>query len=190
MKSKIRLLWMKLHAYLACFFLPITVLYIVTGVLYLFDNKGDVQQTFEYPVELAAAWPETRETAEKLVREVLSNNNHINQHAALPEDYYPEDGVHDWYGYKQEVILVPMEDPLQAKLIVKEHDIWLQLLLIHKGHAGQLFWVFGVLLGANLFFSLVSGVVLALQLPRLKNNSLSALLAGTVTLILAFVWGG
>ena len=63
MKAKTRLLWMKMHAYLACFFLPITLVYIVTGTLYMFDIKGKVDNEFEYSVALTNGWPEAEKQA-------------------------------------------------------------------------------------------------------------------------------
>ena len=53
MKAKYRMLWMKLHAYFACFFLPITLVYIITGMLYFFDIEGEVTAEIEYPVQLS-----------------------------------------------------------------------------------------------------------------------------------------
>lgn len=186
MKSKVRLIWMKLHAYFACFFLPITLLYVATGVLYLFDIKGGVKETFEYSVTLTTPWPESESKAKQIVENELNGKNH----AILPNDYYLErGGIHDWYGYKQEVILKPLEQPLQAMLIVKEHDLWHQFLLIHKGHAGKLFWIFGIGLGISLAFSLISGVVVSLQLPQLKKQSLLSIGLGGLVLIVVFIQG-
>jgi hypothetical protein len=186
MKAKARLTWMKLHAYFACFFLPITLLYLVTGVLYLFDIKGGVKKTYEYPVMLTEAWPEAENNAKMIVTRILNNK----KHTSLPEDYYLEPGgVHDWYGYTQEVILKPTEQPFQATLIVKEHDLLHQLLLIHKGHAGKLFWLLGISLGISLAFSLISGVVISLQLPQLKKQSLLSIGLGIAVLVVLFLQG-
>ncbi len=185
MKSKVRILWMKLHAYFACFFLPVTLLYVVTGVLYLFDIKGGVKEEFKYPLALTQGWPESQQAAQHLVEKKLAGL----YHPALPEDYYPEEGGHDWYGFKQEVILISTDDASQARLIIKEHDVWHQLLLIHKGHAGKLFWLFGIFLGVSLFFSLVSGFVLVFQMPKLKGSAFITFVAGTLVLALLFFEG-
>lgn len=184
MKAKTRLLWMKLHAYLACFFLPITLVYIVTGTLYMFDIKGKVDNEFEYSVALTNRWPEAEKQALPLVNDFLLDK----PHAALPEDYYFEHGNHDWYGYKQEVILIKPDAGDTAKLVVKEHDLLLQLLIIHKGFAGQFFKWFSILFAASLSFSIISGVVITLQLPQLKVPALYSILAGGVMLVVGFVW--
>ncbi|MDR8522710.1 MULTISPECIES: hypothetical protein [Shewanella] len=182
MKAKTRLLWMKLHAYLACFFLPITLVYIVTGTLYMFDIKGDVNKEYEYSVTLTDGWPETEALALPLVNRFLLDKSH----KALPGDYYFENGNHDWYGFRQEVILIKPDAGDTAKLVVKEHDLLLQLLIVHKGFAGQFFKWFSVLFAASLSFSIISGVVITLQLPQLKTPALYSILAGGLMLIVGF----
>ena len=149
MKAKQRLLWMKLHAYFACFFLPITLLYIITGMLYFFDIEGENTAEFEYLVPLAQGWPETDLAAKEIVLVSLADKNH----AQLPSDYYLYKGTHDWYGHEQEVNLVPTDDKKIAKLIVNEHDFLKQLLIIHKGYAGNLFKLFSIMFGFSLAFS-------------------------------------
>ena len=167
MKAKTRMLWMKLHAYLACFFLPITLVYIVTGMLYFFDIKGSVSKETEYFVPLSQGWPETELQAKEFVLRYLAGKDHL----ALPHDYYWE-GVHDWYGHEQEVILAKTDDPDIVEIHIKEHDLLLQLLIVHNGFASPFFKLFSILFGASLAFSVLSGGVITLQLPQLKLQSI------------------
>ena len=74
-----------------------------------------------------------------------------------------------------------------AKLIVKEHDLMLQLLIVHKGFAGLFFKIFSVMFALSLTFSIISGVVITIQLPQLKNASLWCIVAGCGVLVLGFV---
>ena len=181
MKAKTRLLWMKLHAYMACFFLPLTLVYILTGLLYFFDIKGEVSKEIEYIVPLSQGWPENEQQAEKLILQHLADKDHL----AFPQDYYWE-GVHDWYGHEQEVILAKTDYPNMAEIHIKEHDFLLQLLIIHKGFAGPFFKVLSILFGISLAFTILSGVVITLQLPQLKLQSLLFIFAGGVTLLVGF----
>ena len=82
MKAKTRMLWMKLHAYFACFFLPITLLYIVTGMLYFFDFKGEVKSEVEYFFEVKEGFPKIEEKAEQIVRNYLVKDKFVE----LPQD--------------------------------------------------------------------------------------------------------
>jgi len=182
MNAKKRLIWMKLHAYLSCFFLPITLVYIVTGMLYFFDIKGEVSKDIEYFIELPEGFPTTEQAAKKIVVKHLKENNHL----SLPEDYYWE-GVHDWYGHEQEVILAKTDKPNIVEIHIKEHDLMLQLLIIHKGFAGLFFKILSVMFGLSLAFSTISGVVITLQLPQLKKASMLSILMGGSVLMLGFV---
>ena len=195
MKAKTRLLWMKLHAYFSCFFLPLTLVYILSGVLYLFGIKGEVKQEFHYPVSVAS-WPSDQGEAAKIITPILTEKGHFR----LPADYFASGEDHSWYGYKHEIIFAQVDDkethgdaaiqvPNPAQLTVKEHDFWLQLLIIHKGYAGYLFWLLAIALGASLTFSLVSGVIISLQMPQLKKNSLWMLAFGSASLIGLFMIG-
>ena len=183
MKSKTRLLWMKLHAHFSCFFLPITLLYISTGMLYFFGFDGDVSAKYEYSVPLESGWPTTAELAKPIVLKTLAGKDHME----LPADYYFYQGTHDWFGHEQAVILSKTEDESIAKLEVKEHDLLQQLLIVHKGYGGDFFKLFSILFGFSLAFSVISGVVITLQLPQFKRYSLIAIVAGAGILFVGFL---
>ena len=184
MKAKTRLLWMKLHAYFACFFLPLTLVYITSGVLYLCDIKGGVTTTQTYTLAIEN-WPSEPEKAAEITDLALAKK----QLPSLPTDYFADGDGHSWYGFKQEVMLQPSKDQQAAELTVKQHDFIHQMLLIHKGYAGLFFWGLGILLGASLLFSLLSGVLITLQLPQLKKYSIQWLILGTVSVITGFIIG-
>lgn len=175
-----RLFWMKLHAYLACFFLPFTILYLATGVLHLFDIHGDYKNIYEYEVPLSKGWPEQELVAKDFVLQLLSEKGHL----PVPEFYYGEENMHDWYGRTKEVVFIPTDDPAHAKIIIKEHDFWKQLLFIHKGIAGKIFWILGLLFGLHLLISAISGVVMVLKMPALKSTSMLSLSAGFALLVI------
>lgn len=185
MKSKVRLIWIKLHVYFSCFFLPVALLYVATGVLYLFDIKGGASEKFEYEVTLPKGWPSHEMQAKALVAPFIAKY----EHGRFPPEYYSEREYISWYGYKQEVLLLPTEDENLATLEVIKHDLWHQFLLIHKGHAGLIFWVFGILLGLSLVFSLVSGVVIAVVAPKFRRSSIVSTTLGLVVLIFLYFIG-
>ncbi len=73
---------------------------------------------------------------------------------------------------------------------VLEPDLWHQLLLIHKGHAGLIFLVFGIALGASLLFSLISGVVLAITVKLFRVPALVVTFVGLGVLVVLVAVGG
>lgn len=185
MKANLRLTWVKIHTYFACFFLPITLLYVATGVLYLFDIKGSHSAEYEYSISLPEGWPKDEEMARKYVLPVIQQHSH----GKLPPDFYLEDEWIGWFGYKQEIFLDPTQDIENAKLQVNKHDLWHQLLLIHKGHAGIFFWIMAIMLGTSLVLSMLTGLVLAMSIPKLRTASLWVTLFGMTTLAVAFITG-
>ena len=80
----------------------------------------------------------------------------------------------------------PEPDQLQTTLIIEENDIIRQAIFIHKGIAGDVFVVLGILLGFSLLFSLISGVVVALAMPKMKKPAMQFMAAGTVILVVSY----
>lgn len=174
-----RIFWMKLHAYLACFFLPFTILYLSTGVLHLFDIHGSVKDTYEVEVFLPNGWPQQELAAKQFIDEFIATKEYF----PIPEMYFGEENLHNWYDRKKQIVLIPTEVPSHAKIIFKEHDLLMQLLFIHKGIAGKAFWIVGVFFGLHLLISAISGIVMVLKLPGLKSTSILSLFGGLALLI-------
>ncbi|WHI47168.1 hypothetical protein [Microbulbifer sp. VAAF005] len=166
-------------------FLPIAILYIATGVLYLFDIEGGVDEQIEYTVSLPKGLPNNEQETLNVISPIVQPAE-----VALPADFYLEDGWIGWYGYKRQVYLEPSEDKQSAILHVKEHDLWHQFLLIHKGHAGPLFWFSAIMLGASLLFSLISGLVVAFAVPKFRKAAVQFTSLGFIALVVAFFIGG
>jgi len=181
MSSRTRILWIQWHAYMSCFFLPLALVYVVSGVLYLFDIEGGPEETRTINILLTVAqlenYPANDEQARQFVKAFYPE--------ALPEFYYQISESQGWWDLNQVIILTTPENG-RTSLIIEENDIWRQLLYIHKGIVGDLFKVLGILLGISLFFSLVSGVVVALAMPKMKRPAMQWLLAGSITLIISF----
>ncbi len=150
----------------------------------MFDIHGGYQSEHEHTLTLDASWPDNQQQAKHQVQRYLTDNGlgHV------PSMYYEEPHLHDWYDRKRELILLPGESDSTATLIIKEHDIWMQLLFIHKGIAGPAFTVLGILFGIHLFISAFTGVVLALQMPAIKKSSLLFTLTGTLVLGTLLLW--
>lgn len=177
------MLWMKLHAYFACFFLPISLVYILTGMLYFFDIKGGISSEQEYFFTISNDWPANEQQAEALVKELLVDEKFVR----IPEDYYLWEGKHDWYGWEREILLKPTDKQGIVEIHIMEHDFLKQLLVIHKGLAGAFFKLLSIMFGLSLTFSIISGVVITLQLPQLKLPAIYSAVSGALVLIVGFL---
>ncbi|WP_370979945.1 hypothetical protein [Agaribacterium sp. ZY112] len=187
MRSKTRLLWMHLHSYIACFFLPIALLYLATGLVYMLGYEGEESELLHQPFTLEnKTWP----IDEAKVKAELEPFIKENKLGPFPTDFYNEEGKWlSWYSYKGAITLFPTEDPGEYTLEVIEHDFWKSLLLIHKSYAGPFFWYLSFAFGLSLLFSLTSGLIIAIASKKFRSNSLISLVIGCATLLLAYLLG-
>lgn len=180
--AKARALSIKWHAYLSCFFLPVALLYTLTGALYLLGFEGNIHEETEFELD-------SRPVSEQQEDLVAWLTPVIRERAAraMPDIYYREGKIHGWYNMRGGVrVDIPEDIAEPANVEVNNYDLWLQLVLIHKGVAGQIFVVLGILLGISLLFSLISGVLVALSIPKYKTASLYSIGFGSLVLVAAY----
>ncbi len=183
LSSKARILWIKWHAYLSCFFLPLALLYALTGTLYLFDIKGGAAERMEYHLEGNTPWPKTEQEAKALVHELEIK---FNISIEFPKFYYDTPNMKGWYDLSGEVAFKNKHGYHPMELFIEEYNLWRQLLFIHKGIVGDLFKVLSILFGMSLLFSLLSGTIVALVMPKLKKNAIISLILGSLVLVMSY----
>lgn len=182
LNAKARMLWIQWHAYMSCFFLPLALLYTFTGGLYLLDVKGDIASSSEF--ELASR-PISEELSalEQWLAPALKEQANMD----VPDIYYQDGEGHGWYNMRGGVHLELPNNPTETVQVhIDEYDLWLQLVLVHKGVAGKLFLVLGVMLSISLLFSLISGVLVALSMPKFKRFAWIYMGFGLLSLLLAY----
>ena len=188
LKSKTRLLWIRWHAFISCFFLPFALLYALTGILYLFGIEGGPKQQKEMTFTLTTSWPEQEEEAKALALKLIPE-----EFLPLPQNYYRDGDTHGWWDFHEELHMEPVEstslhesESYDIEFHWQTHNLMRQLLWIHKGLAGEIFKWLGILMGVSILFSLLSGALVSLSLPSLKRQSVVYLTLGSMTLLLAF----
>jgi len=185
LSSKARILWIKWHAYLSCFFLPLALIYALTGLLHLFEIKGGAAETFEFPYS-SASWPDSEQDAKQALQSLLKQKGGLD-HLPLPKNYFVSPAWQGWYDIHQEISLVAEDEDHAAKLVIEKNDLMRQLMYIHKGIAGNIFKILGILLALSLLFSIISGAIVALAMPKLKRNSTIACVLGCSTVFIAYI---
>ncbi|EAT11725.1 threonine synthase [Oceanobacter sp. RED65] len=83
--------------------------------------------------------------------------------------------------------MIVWQDSNRLKIDVEQNNLMRKLLYIHKGIAGEICVIFSILFGISLLFSLLSGKVVAQEMPKLKRNTITFLLVGTVTILMIFI---
>ncbi|MBL4802453.1 MAG: hypothetical protein JKY45_11215 [Emcibacter sp.] len=174
-----RLFLMKIHGYISSFFLPIACLYVLTGTLYLFDVHGE-KITTDYLPDSLMIFPQGQAEAESIIASFLETE----KLPSLPDDYSYREGQHRWIGLRDAYILSHKGRKGRRGEVVlthHEHGFWHQMVLIHKGHGGPIYTVFGILLGINLFLSLLTGAVIVLKTKLMRDVAYKIMLIGLVT---------
>lgn len=173
-KSKInRLMLMKVHALLAAFVLPIAIMYMITGVLYTWGNKGSYHNDV-YEVSLSETMRADLTTLTELAESELADRE-----ISIPEGkpkvkMYGNHFLLEWTGSSKDVVLEPTENPLLAKLTVKNTTWYRNLVQLHKAKGGILFKVYAALFVIALSFILISGFFMAWQTPKLRQLTIVA----------------
>ena len=174
---------LKLHAILAGFFLPVAVMFILTGALYTWGQKGSYDTTTE-SIELTTALDASDKAAmHALVVQLLEERSLSQPSGGFKVKKAGTSFYFEWTGSNRDVVLQPTETRLEAKLQIKETTLHRRLVQLHKAKGGVAFKVFATLLSAGLLVLFASGFVLALKHPQVKRAAWIGVAAG----FLAFV---
>ncbi len=172
----------QVHMLLAAFLLPIALMYFISGLLYTLDIKGHVKKQ-EIVVQLEQLFTPNFDDLKKLTIKTLKQKN-IPVPSGEPT-LKKKKGMHELYwsdlGYA--IKLRPTSDPMVATLTVKKRDYLTQVMRIHRAEAGLTFKVLAVLLVSGLMIILISGVVMALSVPKFKRAALRAMVLGFISLV-------
>lgn len=173
----------KIHGYIAVFFLPMAILYAVTGAFYIVGESGSVRSTsIEFP--LAPGWPQTFPDA----REVADHHLQQRQLRLVPRNVdrrVQEDDEYYWRGLTHSVTMTRSGDAT-ATVIVNENDLYRQLVEIHKNHAGVVYAVIGFAFGIAMAILIVSGSLMMFRSRLYRRAATWLLSSGTVLCIVAY----
>ena len=116
-----RLLIIKIHAVLACFFLPLAIIYFISGALYSFDIKGHIDKQV-YTIPLNNPFIPDLSELTKTVKSALKERNQLppkgNPVITKKQNSYE----FRWGDLKRLVVVHPKNDPLQVELIVRQRN--------------------------------------------------------------------
>jgi len=171
---------------LSTFMFPAVLMFLVTGGLYTWSIKGSYQSE-SLLIELAVPLQEDSQMLNSLVREELDQRD-ISYPSGQGE--IKQGGLsykYEWTGSRRDVLLEPTDDPLVAKLTVKEASWYRNLVQLHKAKGGDLFRGYAALLAVALFVILLSGFLVVWQIPKYRRQALMATLAGLLVFLLVVI---
>ncbi|TNE74332.1 hypothetical protein EP331_02230 [bacterium] len=173
---------MSLHTIVAAFIMPVAIVFLVTGSLYTWGIKGSVNtekvtETLETPLNT--------QSIDSVVEHVT--------HFIESKGYSAPSGTYNftlngpsvsgrWSGANMDLSFSTSYD---GKTLVYEmrHTTWYShLVQLHKAKGGTAFKVYAVILAVSLLLLLISGYMMAFQMPKYRKQALVA----TVTGLLVF----
>jgi hypothetical protein len=173
----------KIHMLLAAFIFPVAVMYLVTGGLYTWGIKGAYDE-HKYDVVLDGALSEDEVVLKELAASELRRLAIAPPTGGAKIKRIGQSFQLEWTGSERDVILKATGDPKKARLLVKETTWYRHLVQLHKAKGGQLFKVYAAILAISLFTILLSGFLMAWQIPKFRKLVAACSVAGVVMFVL------
>ena len=174
----------QVHGYVAVFFLPMALLYAMTGALYVIGIKGAAPET-RIAVPLENSWPATDAQARAFVTDRLQANglpalsSAAGHGMVVDTEYY-------WLALTHWVILTKIDDK-RAELVVRKNSPLRQAVEIHKDHAGAIFTVIGFTFGLAMLLMIVSGAVMMFRAKSYRKTAVIVVACGSAMSVLAYL---
>lgn len=171
------------HIYMSLFFLPVALLYAITGIAYIFgadQDTGMKEQRFEKFVVLNAG--KQREEVLEILKELnIKIPSKTELKADKRENAFIMGGTHYSISIKQ--------NPQKLVIISKERSILGDMIMLHKDKGEWYFAVLGVGFGVALMILYLSGLFITMFASKKdRGKQISVLVAGCViTLLLMYL---
>lgn len=174
-------LFRQIHIYISLFFLPLALLYALTGIAYIlgFDQDSGLKEN-TYSVNF-----EIQEGKEKeLVTNFLKENN-----IKLPKDEIMEAKDGDFVLGSAAYSVELHQNEGKFMLITKERSFLGNMIMLHKNKVAWYFSVLGIAFGLTLLVLYLSGIMITLvAIKKDRRNQILTILAGfIVTSIVAYL---
>ena len=179
MPTSNRLILIKIHMLLAAFIFPAALMFLVTGGLYTWEFKGSCESG-EFMIPLAAPLSADAAALTEIVKAELDSRGIAHPTGAGKIKKGGLSYQFEWTGSQRDVLLEPIGDPMVAKLTIKETTWYRNLVQLHKAKGGQPFKVYAAVLAVSLFVILLSGFIMAFQIPKYRGQAALFAVAGVV----------
>lgn len=159
----------KLHLWLAAFMFPAIVMFLGTGALYTWGVTGKTAES-EAQVALAAPLSADNEDALRAVAvSHLAGEGLAQPTGKAKVRKLGGSFAYEWTGSRRDITVEPTDNPLVAKVVVKEATPHRVLVQLHKAKGSTLFKVYASVLAATLFLLVATGIILGLQVRALRR---------------------
>lgn len=178
-------LWMRTHNHVSMFFLPVALLYALTGALYIMGIQGGTNHKTIVEVTAEQPLPQDIKALQTFIGMQLQERE-----LRLPEgELQAARGTFVWgqpSGYH--VMVEPPKGATGARIVCVTPALYSRLVFLHKAKCGTPFKVMGIAFGAAMTLIYLSGLVIGWRVVSRRRTSIATLVAGAmVTLIVAWL---
>lgn len=182
-----RTLLMKIHMLLAAFILPVAIMFFITGGLYTWGVKGGYN-TVTHMLRLEQPLQSNLPILIDLVTKELKQRDIPKPSGDAKIKNVGISFQVEWTGSNLDVILESTQEPLVASLTIKETNWYQKLVQLHKAKGGIVFKIYASSLASALLTLLITGFLMAWQMPKYRKLTLASIGSGIaifITMVLA-----
>jgi hypothetical protein len=168
---------------LASFIFPVALMFFVTGALYTFGIKGtystevySIPQTTPLPSDMDALKDVVIQELQKKQLPIPTGYSSIKNSNGLME--------FDWRGVAVTINFQQQANQNNANLTVKKANWYQMLIQLHKANGTFAFKIYAAILAISLIILLITGLIMALQLPKYRNLTYISLTTGVLAFVL------
>jgi hypothetical protein len=176
----------KLHAFLACFFMPMAILYFAGGALYASGIKGHIDKQ-EYKVPLGGPFAPDLAQLSALASAALDQRQLVPPTGESVIRKKKGSYEYRWGDLQRLVVIQPTDDPFQVELTYRERSPLAQVMRVHRAEASVMAKIFSISMAIALITIMASGVFLAFGIPKLRRAALLVSGAGLLFVLAIFV---
>lgn len=177
---------MKAHVLLGAFILPAALMFLVTGALYTWGIKGEYETTSQ-KLHLSAPLHEDLDQLVEIVKRTLTQQN-LSFPTGTPKIKKTGKSFQlEWTGSNRDIILKPTSSSLIANLKIKNTTQYRQFVQLHKAKGGIAFKIYATLLAISLLLLLITGFIMAWQIPKLRKITSIATISGLLFFFTMFI---
>lgn len=180
-----RLFFMQVHLILATFIFPVILMFLVTGSLYLLGFEGSFD-TQIYPLKLNAPLQKDDASLTDFITNELKNLN-LSAPTTKVRNLTKDELIK--FEMRSAALRVTIEStqPDQATLTVQKADWFKKLMELHINHGNKAFKMYALFLAITLLSLLVTGYIMALQLPRYRKMTVYSTVAGIAVFVAMYI---
>jgi len=171
-----------LHTILASFFLPMGIMYAITGGLYGLDIKGNYQVT-EHTLNLDGPLPSDLAGLVTIAQRELASRTIDIPTGSAGVRKVGTSFAFEWSGTRRDIEIAPTSEPTIAKLKIKETDPHRFFVQLHKAKGAAAFKWFAAVWMVGLVLLFITGGVLAMAAKPFRKLAIPSAVLGVVSFV-------